>query len=56
MRGLGSGQHWTGTHDSAHIVLATGMSKGSASDVRRGKWTPHVSTWAALTALVEARG
>ncbi|MGD0085075.1 MAG: hypothetical protein ABSD78_18045 [Acidimicrobiales bacterium] len=35
------------------IMEATGMSKASASDVRRGKWTPHVSTWAALVRLIE---
>jgi hypothetical protein len=23
-------------------------------DIRRGKWTPHVSTWTALGALVDA--
>lgn len=34
------------------IVEATGMSKAYASDVRRGKWTPHVSTWRALAGLV----
>ncbi len=28
------------------------MSKAYASDVRRGKWTPHVSTWGALAQLV----
>jgi hypothetical protein len=33
------------------ILEATGMSKGPASDVRRGKWTPHVSMWPALAAL-----
>ena len=38
------------------IMAATGMSKGSASDVRRGKWTPHVSTWAALAMLVDLGG
>jgi len=36
----------------SEIVEATGMSKASASDIRRGKWTPHVSTWAALADLV----
>jgi hypothetical protein len=30
------------------IAEATGCSKASASDIRRGKWAPHVSTWAAL--------
>ncbi|MGO9334146.1 MAG: CRISPR-associated endonuclease Cas1 [Acidimicrobiales bacterium] len=34
------------------IAEAAGCSKASASDIRRGKWTPHVSTWAALAALV----
>lgn len=37
----------------AAIVEATGLSKGYASTVRAGKWTPHVSTWPALAALVE---
>jgi hypothetical protein len=35
------------------IAETAGCSKASASDIRRGKWTPHVSTWAALGALVE---
>jgi hypothetical protein len=26
--------------------------KAYASDIRRGKWTPHVSTWVALAKLV----
>jgi CRISPR-associated endonuclease Cas1 len=34
------------------IVEATGLSKGYASTVRAGKWTPHVSNWPALAALV----
>ena len=33
------------------IMEATGMSKSSASHVRRGNRTPHVSTWPALGAL-----
>jgi CRISPR-associated endonuclease Cas1 len=33
------------------IAEAAGCSKASASDIRRGKWTPHVSTWAALAKL-----
>jgi len=37
----------------SEIVEATGCSKASASDIRRGKRTPHVSTWAALTKVVE---
>ncbi len=36
----------------AEIVAAAGCSKASASDIRRGKWTPHVSTWGALGVLV----
>lgn len=41
----------------SEIVRAIGCSKASASDIRRGKRTPHVSTWAALAALagVETR-
>jgi hypothetical protein len=35
----------------SEIVRAIGCSKASASDIRRGKRTPHVSTWAALAAL-----
>jgi hypothetical protein len=34
------------------IVEATGLSKGYASTVRAGKWTPHVSTWRAFAELV----
>ena len=34
------------------IAEAAGCSKASALDIRRGKWTPHVSTWAALAKLV----
>jgi CRISPR-associated endonuclease Cas1 len=36
----------------SEIVEAAGCCKASASDIRRGKWTPHVSTWRALAALV----
>jgi hypothetical protein len=32
----------------SEIVNAIGCSKASASDIRCGKRTPHVSTWAAL--------
>ena len=32
------------------IAEAAGCSKAYASDIRRGKWTPHLSTWAALAA------
>ncbi len=35
----------------AEIVNAIGCSKASASDIRRGKWAPHVSTWAELAKL-----
>ena len=37
------------------IVATAGCSKASASDIRRGKWAPHVSTWAALAKLVGIR-
>jgi hypothetical protein len=33
------------------IVEAIGMSKDYASQIRAGKWTPHVSTWPALARL-----
>jgi hypothetical protein len=33
---------------------AAGCSKASASDIRRGKQTPHVSTWGMLGTLVDA--
>jgi len=36
----------------AEIARAAGCSKAYASDIRRGKWTPHVSTWKALSKLV----
>jgi hypothetical protein len=36
----------------SEIAEAAGCSKAYASDIRRGKWTPHVSTWSALAALV----
>jgi hypothetical protein len=36
----------------SEIAEAAAMSKASASDVRRGKWAPHVSTWAALAEMV----
>jgi transcriptional regulator with XRE-family HTH domain len=35
----------------SEIAEAAGCSKAYASDIRRGKWTPHVSTWAALGQL-----
>jgi CRISPR-associated endonuclease Cas1 len=35
----------------AEIMEAAGCCKASASDYRRGKQTPHVSTWGALTKL-----
>jgi CRISPR-associated protein Cas1 len=37
------------------IAQAAGISKGFASNVRAGKYVPHVSTWAALAALVGVR-
>ena len=42
----------------AESMEAAGCAKSYASDVRRGKWTPHVSTRAALIALakIEAPG
>jgi hypothetical protein len=36
----------------SEITEAAGCCKASASDIRREKWTPHVSTWAALATLV----
>jgi CRISPR-associated endonuclease Cas1 len=33
------------------IAEAAGCSKASASDIRRGKWAPHVSTWRGLALL-----
>jgi len=36
----------------SEITQAIGCSKASASDIRRGKRTPHVSTWVTLGALV----
>jgi len=38
----------------SEIVAATGMSKTAASNIRRGKTTPHVSTWGALRRLNDA--
>jgi CRISPR-associated endonuclease Cas1 len=35
----------------ADIMAAAGISKGYASQVRAGKFTPHVSTWPTLDAL-----
>ena len=37
------------------IMAAAGMSKSLASAVRRGRYTPHVSTWGALARLVGIR-
>jgi hypothetical protein len=37
------------------IAEAAGCSKASASDIRRGKWAPHVSTWADLATLAAVR-
>ena len=36
----------------ADIVEAAGISKSYASTIRAGRYTPHVSTWAALGELV----
>jgi hypothetical protein len=36
----------------SEIIVAAGCSKASASDIRRGKRTPHVTTWVVLGALV----
>jgi CRISPR-associated endonuclease Cas1 len=38
----------------SEIAEATGCCKASASDIRRGKWTPHVSTWSGLATLAGA--
>jgi transcriptional regulator with XRE-family HTH domain len=35
----------------SEIAEAAGCSKAYASDIRRGKWTPHVSTWWELAKL-----
>jgi CRISPR-associated endonuclease Cas1 len=37
----------------AEIMEAAGCCKASASDYRRGKRTPHLSTWAALAKMVQ---
>jgi predicted transcriptional regulator len=37
---------------ASEIVEATGLSKSYASQVRAGKFTPHVSTWRAFDELV----
>ena len=34
------------------IAEAAGFFKAYVSDIRRGKWTPHVSTWEAIARLV----
>jgi hypothetical protein len=36
----------------SEIAEAAGRSKGYASEIRRDKCTPHVSTWVALAGLV----
>jgi len=36
----------------AEIMAATGISKAFASQVRAGKFTPHVSTWPAIGRLI----
>ena len=52
------GKAMDGTYSAATSLTsrrhrdAQEVVKASASDIRRGKWTPHVSTWAALGQLV----
>lgn len=36
------------------IVETIGCSKASASEIRRGKWTPHGSSWPALAELAQS--
>ncbi len=43
-----------GTVPLAEIMEAAGCCKASASDYRRGKRAPHVSTWQAFGAIVDA--
>jgi hypothetical protein len=52
-RGMFRRDIWPGlvTIPLAEIARAAGCSKASASDIRRGKRTPHVSTWPALATL-----
>jgi hypothetical protein len=52
-RGMFRRDIWPGlpTIPLAEIARAAGCSKASASDIRRGKRTPHVSTWDSLAAL-----
>jgi hypothetical protein len=38
----------------SEIAAAAGCSKAYASDIRRRKWTPHVSTWASLSGIESA--
>jgi hypothetical protein len=38
------------------IAQGTGRSKGHCSTIRAGTWTPHVSTWPALTRTSGRRG
>jgi hypothetical protein len=40
----------------SEIMAAAGISKGYASNVRAGKFTPHLSTWAALAKLSHGSG
>ncbi len=39
----------------SEIMEAVGISKGYASQVRAGRYTPHVSTWGALVQLIGER-
>ncbi len=52
-RGMFRRDIWPGlaTIPLAEIARAAECSKASASDIRRGKRTPHVSTWPALATL-----
>ena len=38
----------------SEIMEAAGISKAYASEVRRGIYEPHVSTWGALSGLVSS--
>jgi hypothetical protein len=40
----------------SEIVEAAGLLEGVASDIKRGKWTPYVSTWPALVGVLGTAG
>jgi len=40
----------------SEIVEAAGLLEGVASDIKRGKWTPNVSTWPALVGVLGTAG